>query len=197
MDDFQPFPKMARLSRDMIITEKLDGTNAQIFIDDTGTIIKVGSRTRWLTEHEDNFGFYKWAMENRDELLKLGPGRHFGEWWGKGIQRGYGKLDRTFSLFNVSRWYVPGSEPTGLLVDPTKFNPAPACCSVVPVLFSGMFNTGNIEDTFARLRITGSKAAPFGNPEGIIIYHTAANIAFKKTFEGDEKGKEANAAQRS
>lgn len=30
--EFQEFPKMARLSRDIIITEKIDGTNAQLLI---------------------------------------------------------------------------------------------------------------------------------------------------------------------
>ena len=36
----------------------------------------------------------------------------------------------------------------------------------------------------------GSLAAPgFMKPEGVVIYHTAANIMFKKTFKNDEKGK--------
>lgn len=30
--EFQEFPKMARLSREMIVTEKIDGTNAQVYI---------------------------------------------------------------------------------------------------------------------------------------------------------------------
>lgn len=185
--DFTPFPKMARLSRDMIITEKLDGTNAQIAVDESGTIIKVGSRTRWLTEHEDNFGFYAWAMENRDELLKLGPGRHYGEWWGKGIQRGYGKQDRTFSLFNVGRWYSTEVYSYGGFDD--KAERCPSCCSVVPVLWRGSFDTEAIDTALHHLKVRGSFACPFMNPEGIIIYHTAAKVAFKKTFEGDEKGK--------
>jgi hypothetical protein len=32
MAEFREFSKMARLSREIIITEKIDGTNAQIFI---------------------------------------------------------------------------------------------------------------------------------------------------------------------
>lgn len=32
MIEFKPFPKMARLKRQCLITEKIDGTNAQIFI---------------------------------------------------------------------------------------------------------------------------------------------------------------------
>jgi hypothetical protein len=42
---FAEFPKMARLSRECIITEKIDGTNAQILITEEGEIY-AGSRTR-------------------------------------------------------------------------------------------------------------------------------------------------------
>jgi len=28
------------------------------------------------------------------------------------------------------------------------------------------------------------------NPEGIVIYHTAANVCFKKIFKNDEGGKD-------
>ena len=31
--EFREFPKIARLSRNMVVTEKIDGTNAQIFIE--------------------------------------------------------------------------------------------------------------------------------------------------------------------
>ena len=36
MTEFQPFPKIPRLSREIVITEKIDGTNAQILITDDG-----------------------------------------------------------------------------------------------------------------------------------------------------------------
>lgn len=105
---FVEFPKLARAARQCIITEKIDGTNAQVYISDDGFTMKVGSRTRWITPQDDNFGFAAWVEANREELMKLGPGRHYGEWWGSGIQRAYGlpKGERRFSLFNVSRWTV-------------------------------------------------------------------------------------------
>lgn len=71
---FEGFPKMARLSREVIITEKIDGTNAQILIGEDGSML-VGSRTRWITLEQDNFGFARWVTEHREELLQLGPGR--------------------------------------------------------------------------------------------------------------------------
>ena len=67
MSDFQEFPKMARLSRRVIIAEKIDGTNAQVFISDDG-LMKFGSRTRWITPEDDNHGFAKWATAHADEL---------------------------------------------------------------------------------------------------------------------------------
>ena len=176
MSEFIPFPKIARLSREIIITEKLDGTNAQIWISDDGTEMRVGSRTRWITPQDDNFGFARWAEENRDELLKLGPGRHFGEWWGKGIQRNYSLTEKRFSLFNVSRW-----EDDEL---------RPGCCHAVPVLYRGDFSQSAWQTALADLAKNGSRAAPgFMKPEGIIVFHVAANIGFKKTIEKDAEPK--------
>jgi hypothetical protein len=175
---FQAFPKMGRWSRDLIITEKLDGTNGQIFIDDLGEKMLVGSRKRWVVPGDDNFGFAAWAYEHQDELMELGPGRHFGEWWGKGIQRNYGLDEKRFSLFNVARWSDPEVRP--------------ACCSVVPTLWEGPVDDANEQawNALEFLEEYGSQAAEdFMKPEGIIIFHTAANVGFKKTIEHDNMPK--------
>ncbi len=100
---FEGFPKMPRLMREVVVTEKIDGTNACVAISEDGSF-QVGSRRRWITPEKDNHGFAAWAHAHRDELMQLGPGRHFGEWWGRQIQRGYGLDERRFSLFNVARW---------------------------------------------------------------------------------------------
>ena len=172
--EFVEFPKIARLIREIIITEKIDGTNAQVFITDDGEI-RFGSRTRWITPENDNFGFAKWGTEHRDELILLGPGRHFGEWWGQGIQRKYGLSERRFSLFNVSRWNDEN---------------IPGCCRVVPMLYKGIFSEDQIHFDLLDLLSNGSKAEPgWMNPEGIVIYHTAAGICFKKTLENDDEPK--------
>src|SRR5438105_3732245 len=132
---FEEFPKIARLSRDCIVTEKIDGTNAQIFITEDGTI-HFGSRSRWITPENDNYGFARWATEHKEDLLKLGPGRHFGEWWGCGIQRGYGLKEKRFSLFNVMRWCLHGQAPKQIPnPDPRiqKFQEIlPPCVGLVP-----------------------------------------------------------------
>jgi hypothetical protein len=174
--EFQPFPKLARLAREIIVTEKIDGTNAQVCVSDDGTELWAGSRTRWLPPNEDNHGFGAWVERNRTELLKLGPGRHFGEWWGSGIQRGYGleKGEKRFSLFNVSRWA----------------DVRPACCEVVPTLYRGPFDTAMIDGSLALLAARGSLAAPgFMKPEGVIVFHVAGNVGFKRTLEKDDEPK--------
>src|SRR5882724_293770 len=101
--EFTEFNKIARLSRNCVVTEKLDGTNASIVIGEAGEFL-VGSRTRWITPEDDNYGFARWAHTHKEELLTLGPGQHFGEWWGNGIQRKYGLSEKRFSLFNTARW---------------------------------------------------------------------------------------------
>jgi len=189
--EFQPFPKMSRLSREIIVTEKLDGTNAQVCISDDGLQIRAGSRTRWVSPESDNHGFAAWVESHREELLTLGPGRHFGEWWGQGIQRGYELAEKRFSLFNTQRWALHGTEPkTYPTKDPriVKVQKVlPACCSLVPVVFQGEFHTYKIEECLEKLRTGGSVAAPgYMNPEGVVIYHTAGNVGFKKMLHKDE-----------
>lgn len=178
MIEFKEFPKIARLNREVIITEKIDGTNAAVVISDDGTTIAAQSRSRLITVKDDNHGFARWVLEHHEELLKLGPGHHFGEWWGSGIQRGYGLTEKRFSLFNVSRWSDPAVRP--------------ACCHVVPVIVRGQ-----PQDSFSvaykaleELKQQGSFAAPgFMKPEGIVAFHVQGNLMFKATIEKDEEWK--------
>lgn len=190
--EFREFPKMPRLSREVVISEKIDGTNAQILITEYGDLI-TGSRTRWITPQDDNYGFAKWAYGNKDELLKLGPGRHFGEWWGGGIQRNYGlpKDDKRFSLFNTIRWVEYGKQPHRIITADDRIEKyqevLPEICGLVPVLYRGIFDTGVVEEVLFDLSKGGSIAAPgFMRPEGVVIFHIAGNIGFKKTIEKDE-----------
>lgn len=176
MQEFRKFPKIARLSRDCVITEKIDGTNASVWISEDGEEVRAGKRTSFVSVDKDNFGFAKWVEDNKEELKKLGPGVHYGEWWGVGIQRGYGLSERRFSLFNTHRWSDDAVRPK--------------CCSVVPVLCTGLFNSEMIGQTLMTLKEFGSKAVPgFMKPEGIVIFHTHGSYLFKKTIENDEKPK--------
>ena len=186
---FTAFPKMARLQREVIVTEKIDGTNAQVYISDDGKML-LGSRTRWITPEDDNFGFARWATDHKDELMQLGPGRHFGEWWGRGIQRNYGLEERRFSLFNVARWCLHNETPKAIpTADPRNVKSQdmlPACCHLVPVLRYGVNLTTIADSALYELRQRGSLAAPgFMNPEGIVVFHVAGNVGFKMTLDND------------
>lgn len=189
--EFKEFPKIARLSREIIVTEKIDGTNGVVYVGEDGVVL-AGSRTQWIMTRAkggmDNFGFAFWVEQNAEELQTLGPGYHYGEWWGSGIQRGYGlaKGEKRFSLFNVVRW----SDEIGNETAKTR----PQCCHVVPVLYRGHFDTPAIYAVLSALKEHGSRASlGFMKPEGVIIFHPQGHVGFKKTLEKDDewKGKSA------
>lgn len=122
--------------------------------------------------------------------MQLGPGRHFGEWWGRGIQRHYGLEERRFSLFNVARWCLHGQAPKQIpTVDPRTVkmqDVLPACCHLVPALLKGPFSGNMAEFCLSELSTRGSVAAPgFMNPEGIVVFHVAGNVKFKMTLDND------------
>jgi hypothetical protein len=188
----------------VVITEKIDGTNSQVwfmtsaeFLEsdiagldvvyafENGDVMLVGSRKKFITPRSDNFGFARWAVSNANTLFAdLGYGQHFGEWWGQGIQRGYGLDHKRFSLFNTSRWAAHGSHDGAIFATPNL--------GTVPVLYEGLPSDVEpvIDTLLETLADEGSYAAPgFDDPEGLIIYHTAAHQCFKVTLQGDDNGK--------
>ena len=180
--EFKAFPKIARLNRSITITEKIDGTNAAIgIIPDTDGALTVyaQSRNRLITPQDDNYGFARWVESNRDRLVDLlGPGLHFGEWWGSGIQRGYGLTggEKRFYLFNTDRHKD---------IDEADIRP-------VPVLFRGANSSENIDATLDALALYGSVAAPgFMDPEGVVVFYAASRTMFKVTIKNDSQPKSA------
>ncbi|MFE5092067.1 RNA ligase family protein [Streptomyces sp. NPDC056638] len=194
---FKSWPKTGRLFRDIVITEKIDGTNAAIHIremtdgfnscPDAYTLIVNGtryavaaqSRKRLITPQQDNHGFARWVYDNAEQLVKiLGTGLHFGEWWGQGIQRGYGMTSRVFSLFNTAKWKGIGEKVGEHII------------TSVPVLYEGPFDVLEINKALKDLKYYGSYASfLYPDPEGICIYHKQANTIFKVTLDGDDAGK--------
>jgi len=213
--DFEPFPKIPRLNRDIVVTEKIDGTNAavlvqpgmigesapegmiDVFVDtNAGTDwfwVGAQSRKRAIVPNEvskgaDNAGFAAWVWENATTLARLlGPGRHYGEWWGKGIQGRYPSVERRFWLFNPRFHFHADPRVEPLLVDRTL--------GTVPVLYAGPFDQAIIDRTVDKLRDEGSVAAPGESAEGVIIFHEAARQLFKVTCHDDEKPKEVVARE--
>lgn len=203
--EFQEWPSITRLSKEKtIVTEKMDGSNSAIrirlfdmyadrsqqidtvSIDGVQWTIWAQSRTRLLqpTKAQDNFGFAVWVYKNAVELVKLlGPGDHFGEWWGSKIQRGYGLTngERRFSLFNAPRWHeaiqvTPGSTPV------------PELC-VVPMLYSGSFLGLHLDVLRNQLEQHGSYAAAGQPAEGMVVYLRELHASYKVLLDNDDKHK--------
>ncbi len=203
--EFKEWPKTPRLFREIVVTEKLDGTNAAVQIipvanldritTEDGELIEffdpqpiavVGgfavyaqSRNRLIFpgKQTDNYGFAGWVERSAASLVEdLGEGIHYGEWWGQGIARKYGAQHKTFSLFNVARY-----------ADTTFTTPS---LDLVPVLYEGENNTAAIEAALTLLGAGGSVASPgFMNPEGVIVYHSASRQVFKVTLDANDAAK--------
>jgi len=184
--EFKAFPKIARLTNlTMVITEKIDGTNACVVVTEEGEVL-AQSRKRFVTPGDDNYGFAKWVKENEEDLRGLGEGYHYGEWWGKGIQRSYGMTERRFSLFNVGRWAKREIE----IEDGFSKELAPECCHVVPTLsYSTPFDMDIIDSTAYYLTEFGSEAVmDYMNPEGLMIYIPELHKYVKHLFKAGPKG---------
>lgn len=201
--EFAAWPKTTRLFRDITITEKLDGTNSAIHIsavthdthwdfpaeaytlvvDGARYVLTAQSRKRIITPGKttDNYGFAAWVEENAEALVRLlGTGLHFGEWWGHGIQRGYGLAqgDRRFSLFNTGRYSGVNARLGSAIVEPA------------PVLYRGPNHTIAIAEELRALKVNGSVAAPgWATPEGICVYHSASRLVSKVTLDNQDAGK--------
>ena len=173
---FKAWGKIPRFeNEEYCFREKIDGTNGCVLVLDQDhellqgalfaePIEQIGrdyiwaqSRTRFVHPGDDNFGFAGWVREHAAELVKLGQGYHYGEWWGRGIQRGYEQTDRHFSLF-----YYPTALPTDVVRH-------------VPTI-----KAGSLAEARQVLIDGGSLAQPgFMQPEGVVMYASAAKVYYK------------------
>ncbi len=197
--EFEAFPKLPRLNRSCIVTEKIDGSNAAIIFSESDNLgryqMRTQSRKRLIEPGKDTdlAGFAGWVTENRDVLFNLlGPGRHFGEWYGAGIQRGYGLDHKRFALFNVARWQ-DSFEQVETKAAATVTKPlflGEHAIHTVPWLRSMEFSTGMINALVRELAIRGTQIPGATGPaEGVVVWHNAARQMFKVTVENDERPK--------
>lgn len=194
--EFKKWPSLVRAPKAHVtITEKIDGTNAAVVLAPTDgmetpppSLIKVvdhevgplavlaQSRKRFITPADDNFGFAAWAAEHAEQLaFLLGPGRHFGEWWGQGIQRSYDLNHKRFSLFSPWRY-----DDLAFMLAGTEY--ADFGLDIVPILKMSALNglTGQLAEAMETLRSIGSVAAPgYDDPEGVVIQIQGVDQAFK------------------
>jgi RNA ligase len=192
---FKAYPKVPRLFRPVTITEKIDGTNAQITFANwpsndppilafhpgdgeggPGDWIGVyaGSRTRLVYpgKSTDNYGFAAWVRDNYLTLFTdLGIGRHYGEWYGQGINRGYGLDHKRFAVF----------------VQPPERTYTTPNVHSVPVLYQGDLDPAIVDIELDDLRVFGSRAVPgYMDPEGVMVWHHASSQMFKVTCKDDQ-----------
>jgi hypothetical protein len=172
--EFRPWPKIGRPKTNRItISEKMDGTNACIIIQD-GLIKGVQSRNRLITPENDNAGFANYVQTNRETLITLGDGYHYGEWCGPGIQKNPHNLEqKTLYLFNTFR-------PVETL---------PVGVKMVQILYEGPHSEEEINKAYTELWESALREGY--TPEGIIVYSHAIRTHFKYTYANQE-GKWAN-----
>ena len=166
MEEFKRFASIVRGNPfNVVITEKYNGTNACIVIED-GEIVGVQSRNRFITVDDDNYGFARWVEENTTALLELGEGRHYGEWVGLGINKNHHCMDKKyFYLFNTHRWN-----------DDNK----PDCCEVVRILYEGDLGYSTIPNLLLLMK---ESAKGDEVPEGVVVYHTLVQRYTKHTID--------------
>lgn len=179
MTEFKAFPKIPHYKHlHCTVTQKIHGTNAAVVITEVDIEgpsastykVQAQSRTRFITPEDDNYGFAAWVRANQSALFNfLGPGTHYGEWAGPGINSGEGLTERTFVLFDY--WRYKGEPPSQV--------------KLVPVLYNGTFDPQKVTETTDSLKSQGSRLAPgFMRPEGVVI--TVAGERFKLPFDDEE-----------
>jgi len=169
MVEFVKWPKIPRGNPlEITITEKINGTTSCVIVEN-GEVVGCQSRNRLITTENDNFGFAAWVEENKEQLALLGDGHHFGEWAGPGIQKNPINLDKKeFYLFNTHMW----NEET-----------TPSCCSVVPVLYEGIYTEQIVKDVMSDLM---ELSVSTYIPEGIVVYFRLFSKYVKFTFDTPE-----------
>src|SRR4051812_15171611 len=159
--EFRAFPKISRLQSPIVVTEKIDGTNGIVHVGDDGSVF-AGSRSQWLID-SDNYGFGRWVKDNADDLAAmLGPGTHFGEWFGQGIQRGYGLGEKRFYLFQTGRYrdalYPDLAEPEDGCETFAPISMKGGSIGLVPVIFCAVeFLPSHIGEIGSALTQLGSR----------------------------------------
>lgn len=195
---FEAWPKTKHVDKvlgSVVVTEKIDGTNACLVFDADGKMF-AQSRNRIITPATDNQGFARWAYHHQEELFHiLGEGRHFGEWWGKGLHRGYDMPHSVFSIFNVGRFYKsePG-DPLNSMSTRAATSSIFDQVSAVPHIFTGEYNSPEMNAAIAELANGKSKAAAaynveYNNPEGVCFFFREFDKVAKLVFANPGKHK--------
>jgi hypothetical protein len=220
--EFTPWPKIARFNREIIITEKINGTNAAVQIVPLNQVDHI--------EHQD--GEIQFFNDDKHVAL-VDDGEHmphvvyaqsrtrfitpgndnfgFAKWVADNAKAlvetlGEGTHFGEWWGSGIQNSYgLPKGERRFSLFNTTRWgldlhwqydkSPVPGL-RIVPVLYRGLLDQSEVDEALYQLEEDGSFASPgFEDPEGVVIFHTASNTLYKVTLKGDEapKGPEAHA----
>ncbi|WP_407708507.1 RNA ligase family protein [Bacillus altitudinis] len=148
----------------IIITEKIDCSNASFTLDEKGEL-QAFSRNVQLDEQNNLNGFYQWVHENINPNDLASEYIYFGEWLGTPHKVHYPQYEKQFFLFDV--WdkefnrYVPfwevGWEATHLQLN------------LVPVFYDGAFISYEHIESFVGKTALGGKIGDVKSGEGIVV----------------------------
>jgi len=204
--EFRNYGKIPRWVNEHVwVSEKIDGSNSCVVIEklttaevtyfwgiqapdavkflyfkDEAYVVRAQSRNKFITpgKGKDNFGFAQYVLDNADALVSvLGVGYHYGEYYGSGIQSGYGLLtgEKHFALFPTHR--------VSRLSDNFEQIMSIPGLEIAPELYEGPFGEGNcIEDCLNLLRENGSfahSARGFARPEGVVVQFKLSGARYK------------------
>lgn len=211
---FEAFPKIPRLNRGMVITEKIDGTNGAVVILPEADIDRI-THEDGRVEFFDNDAFHILARSNdaegnpvivaaqsRSRLLAPSMDNFGFAGW---VQRNADELAFTLGVgCHFGEWWgsgiqrrygLTGSDKRFSLFNTNRWTEPESRgvldsvpgLGVVPLLYSGAFDHTAIKDVILGLKVGGSVAAPgFMQPEGVVVFLPAARSMFKVMVENDD-----------
>lgn len=207
--EFEAWPKTPRLNRDIVITEKIDGTNAAIQIiklTDANSELVYGDLRQFPDEIDNDkvTAFYVVQGEHfaviaqsRNRIITPGKGTDNAGFAGWVRENGSTLVQDLGEGIHYGEWWGQSIQhgygmdhKVFSLFNTHRWGAASFITEnlrVVPVLYAGPFDQSEINKVLEDLKAFGSYARAFHpKPEGIIIYHTAAKQVFKVLCENDE-----------
>ncbi|MGE6629631.1 RNA ligase family protein [Bacillus sp. NPDC077027] len=148
----------------IIITEKIDCSNASFSLDEKGAL-QAFSRNVQLDEQNNLNGFYQWVHENINPNDLASEYIYFGEWLGTPHKVHYPQHEKQFFLFDVwdkvEKEYITFWE--------VKWEAKHLQVNIVPVFYGGEFISYEHIESFVGLTALGGKIGEIESGEGIVV----------------------------
>lgn len=207
--EFQEWPKTPRHYRDIIITEKIDGTNAAIGIVELHEA-DLNENSEPIDPNIINYQEVEldgvWRVmgvyaQSRNRLIRPGKATDNAGFAGWVSQNAAQLVELLNPGLHYGEWWGQGIQRNYGLKEKrfSLFNThahkgiyerSEGLLRTVPVLYQGPNQGARVEEAMQYLAEYGSEAETgFANPEGVCVYHSASKQVTKVTFEHDNTGK--------